>query len=128
MTDRHTIKSTDSDEQIARALCDEIIVKCDSRRPIKVTINHNIGPPKYEACPLYYSLRIGREVGIEHDDCTSVREWIVSALLRGYIVSRYSQRGFEGAVSVQRARETAKYHEGLARRTRNMDGDDDIPF
>ena len=63
--------------------------------PFRLSINHNVGPPKNIACPLEYNFRHGRDVGIETYDRTYAVNWIGMALMKGYHVERLSPRRYE---------------------------------
>ena len=77
--------------------------------PYRLSINHNVGPPKNEACPLDYDWRHGREVGIDTCDRLKAAKWIGAALHYGYRVSRLDKHGYDAieVAHMKSARERA---------------------
>lgn len=105
------------------------------RVPYMFSIDHNIGAPKFEACPLHYDFTYGKTVGIETMKRYEAREWIIRALLMGYNVTAAAsdrkrkfgvahRAPYGVAHSIKRARSRADFHAKLA----NGELDDDIPF
>jgi hypothetical protein len=58
------------------------------RQPYCFSINHNVGAPKFAACPVRYDFRWGKTVGIKTMMATEALTWITEALLLGYTVTR----------------------------------------
>ena len=67
--------------------------------PFRLSINHNVGPPRHVACPLNYDWRHGKTVGIDTCSRPAARDWIGGALTRGYLVERLDKTGYNAIES-----------------------------
>jgi hypothetical protein len=118
------------DDATVAAWIAEAALEAD-RLPYAFSIDHNVGAPKYEACPLTYDFKFARTVGINTSNRLLAKTWIIQAVKLGYTVTRAGHRtpgikdnepyGF--AYSIKRVRERATYHQ-----TPRVENDDDIPF
>lgn len=117
-----TVTPRFSDRQVALMIADVCIEMTDA--PYRFAINHDIRPPKNEACPLAYDWTRKDRCGVEYNSRLGTRQWLTKALLAGYTVYRMkpdrTEHGF--ATSIDLVRRRAKYAQ------REDDGDDDIPF
>ena len=92
-------------------------------KPYTFSINHNVGAPKYEACPLDYHWTLKKEVGIAMQSRVHARLWIIAALMKGYTVTQaHPKARVASSNSIARARSRAAYHQ------QPKDHEDDIPF
>lgn len=119
----------ESDSEVARLIA-EAALESD-KQPYCFSINHNVGAPDFKGCPLVYDFRWGKTVGINTMDRKRAYLWIVSALNRGYTVTRAGHKtqgikdrepyGF--AYDISHVRLRAFYHQQP-----KPENDDDIPF
>jgi hypothetical protein len=124
----------DADDPTIAALIAEALLESE-RLPYCFSIDHNIGAPKYEACPLDYDFAWGKTVGIDTSDRERAKQWLIKAMLRKYTVTLASGRmGFPPGIrfhaphgsphSISRAKMRAQFHQ----RPKPENNDDDIPF
>jgi hypothetical protein len=110
-----------SSAEIATMIADYLLES--DRLPYAFSIDHNVGPPHYRACPLRYDWKLGKTVGIETENSHVARQWLVEAAMNGFIVSRVDRKHKPDGPSnsIERARSRAN--------TRRFKfDDDDIPF
>lgn len=117
-----------SDAEVASMIADALLES--DRLPYCFSIDHNIGAPKFAACPFHYDFTYGKTVGINTHDRQLAHGWIREAALKGYAVTRAGhhtpsikdKEGYGPAYTIKRCRERAEFMR------RPADDEDDIPF
>lgn len=122
-----------SDESLA-ALIGKAMTESELT-PYCFVINHNVGAPKYAACPVRYDFKFKTFVGILTSDKRIAEKWIADAIKLGYEVHRAGNgttlaparlhNPYDALSSLPRVRELAKRHQQPKELS---DNDDDIPF
>src|ERR1700757_4941011 len=79
------------------------------RVPYWFSIDHDIGPPKYAACPVDFDWSAKKRVGIKTNNRARAEKWIAAAVLAGYTVSRETERQKDLTCSIAIARRRAFY-------------------
>jgi hypothetical protein len=118
------------DRQVALMLADKCIALTDA--PYRFAINHDIRPPKNQACPLEYGWTRKDRVGIEWKMKHETRKWLTNAFLLGYTVYQMNiareSIGFPHSIAIARRRAENHQAAEARRATGYVDNDDDIPF
>lgn len=100
--------------------------------PFRLSINHNVGPPHNQACPLPYDWRHGQKVGVTTNYRDAARNWISGALVYGYHIERLDRYGWNvlETVHLRSARGQAIRLAERAAMTpaQRQKEDDEIPF
>jgi hypothetical protein len=96
------------------------------RQPYCFSINHDIRPPKNEACLVPYDWALKGRVGMVTQDVVAARAWIIAAACAGYSIAMahpksHTVDGLSYSIKTVRTR--------IEFKLRHKDNDDDdIPF